>query len=51
FFLSKNDCLNEYVEVYDGPSTHFPMIGRFCGSDIVPDITSTGSDLLLVFAS
>ena len=39
------------MEIYDGPTPLYPLIGRFCGNNNVPDITSTGSDLLILFIS
>lgn len=50
-FCSKSACDREFIEVYDGPSSWFPLIGRFCNHNNVPDITSTGKDLLLIFTS
>ena len=50
FVLCSDHCKEEYLAVYDGPSQNSALIGRFCGQD-VPDITSTGPSLLLVFVS
>ncbi|KAG5453504.1 Cubilin [Clonorchis sinensis] len=39
---SKYDiCTDEYFELYDGPSRFYPVIGKYCGSDIPPMVVST----------
>ena len=50
FLLTRGRCWDEYLELHDGDSADSPLMGRFCKSDI-PDITSSGSDLYMVFAS
>ena len=46
----RDDCREEHLEVFDGDSTSAPKIGRFCGNTM-PDMTSSGSHLYLVFVS
>lgn len=40
-----------YFQIYDGKSLHSPFIGKWCGVNKPPDITSTGSEILIVFKS
>lgn len=36
-------CIYDYVEVFDGPSTSDPLIGKYCNSNMPPNsVTSTG---------
>ncbi|XP_065580431.1 uncharacterized protein LOC136040202 isoform X2 [Artemia franciscana] len=37
----------DHVNIYDGYNTNFPLLLRFCGSGPMPDIVSSGSDLLV----
>lgn len=39
------------VEVYNGPTTGSPLLGRFSGSNIPPSVSSTGSTMLIRFYS
>lgn len=42
-------CYKDYVAVYDGSDTHAPLLGRFCGSELPPNIKSSSNNLFLVF--
>uniref|UniRef100_A0A8B9GL35 Cubilin n=1 Tax=Amazona collaria TaxID=241587 RepID=A0A8B9GL35_9PSIT len=42
-------CYKDYVAVYDGSDTHAPLLGKFCGSTLPPNITSSSNNLFLVF--
>ncbi|XP_001377380.2 cubilin [Monodelphis domestica] len=42
-------CSQDYFAVYDGPNTSAPLLGKFCGSQLPPNIKSTDNSLLLVF--
>ncbi|NXY67496.1 CUBN protein, partial [Glareola pratincola] len=42
-------CYKDYVAVYDGSDTHAPLLGKFCGSELPPDIKSSSNNLFLVF--
>ncbi|XP_062489682.1 cubilin isoform X1 [Pezoporus occidentalis] len=42
-------CYKDYVAVYDGSDTHAPLIGKFCGSTLPPNIMSSSNKLFLVF--
>lgn len=41
----------DYLEVYDGPSTSYPMVARYHGSSLPPVITSSGTSLTFKFTS
>ncbi|XP_064635870.1 tolloid-like protein 1 [Lineus longissimus] len=45
------DCGYDYVDVYDGETDHSRLINRYCGSKPPPEITSSGSSLLVRFKS
>uniref|UniRef100_A0A8B9CHJ0 Cubilin n=1 Tax=Anser brachyrhynchus TaxID=132585 RepID=A0A8B9CHJ0_9AVES len=42
-------CYKDYVAVYDGSDTHAPLLGKFCGSELPPNIKSSTNKLFLVF--
>ncbi|XP_074049030.1 cubilin [Macrotis lagotis] len=42
-------CSQDYLSVYDGPNTSAPLLGKFCGSQLPPNIKSTNNSLFLVF--
>ena len=46
-----SSCPNDHVLVYDGDSSNAPLLMRICGYSLVPPITSTGSNLLVIFRS
>lgn len=50
---SNTGCTWDYLEIYDGPSTAFPLLGRFCGTTIPGpfNATSSGGELTLKFHS
>ena len=41
------DCLR----IYDGGSTDSPLIGKYCGASIPPNVVSTSNEMYLVFES
>lgn len=44
------NCIYDYLEVYDGPNTNAPLIGKYCNSNNPPSsLTSTASSLTLKF--
>ena len=43
-------CL-DFVSIYDGGSTKFPLLGRYCGFISPPEHISTGNQLLIRFKS
>ncbi|XP_069077873.1 embryonic protein UVS.2-like [Pleurodeles waltl] len=45
------DCASDSLSIFDGAKTTSPLIGKYCGSSLVPPVTSTGSSLLLQFHS
>ncbi|KAM9469403.1 membrane frizzled-related protein [Clarias gariepinus] len=53
FSLETQDvCEFDYVEVHDSINTgDSSVLGRFCGSDLPPDLTSTGPVMSVVFVA
>ncbi|KAM6959278.1 membrane frizzled-related protein [Aplochiton taeniatus] len=53
FSLESQDvCVFDYVEVHDGADTGAGrVLGRFCGSGLPPDLTSTGPQMTVVFVA
>nr|XP_040240535.2 cubilin homolog [Anopheles coluzzii] len=50
FHLEQSEaCKFDYLEIFDGPSTEDPSLGKFCGDRMPPLFTSTGNALLLKF--
>lgn len=45
------DTIQDYLSIYDGKNTNFPELARICGGDALPDIISSGPDMLIVFKS
>ena len=43
-------CL-DFVSIYDGGSTKFPLLGRYCGFISPPEHISTGNQMLIRFKS
>lgn len=41
--------IQDYLTVYDGPSTEDPILVRLCGEGAVPDIIASGAHMLLEF--
>ena len=41
--------VQDYLTVYDGAATTDPVLVRLCGGDVVPDIVSSGPNMLLEF--
>ncbi|RMF53463.1 MAG: T9SS C-terminal target domain-containing protein, partial [Bacteroidetes bacterium] len=41
----------DFVRVYDGATTSAPLLGSYSGSNLPPQITSSGGSLLVVFTS
>ncbi|XP_078540684.1 astacin-like metalloendopeptidase [Lissotriton helveticus] len=44
-------CAYDSLSIFDGATTTSPLIGKYCGTRLVPPVTSTGSSLLLQFHS
>lgn len=42
-------CYKDSVAVYDGSDTHAPLLGKFCGSELPPNMKSSSNQLFLVF--
>lgn len=46
------NCVYDYMEIYNGPSTASPLIGKYCNGTPPPaSITSTGGSITLLFQS
>lgn len=41
--------MQDYISVYDGRTSAYPELARVCGGDSLPDIISSGSDMLIEF--
>lgn len=41
--------MQDFVSVYDGRTSAFPELARVCGGDFLPDIISSGPDMLIEF--
>lgn len=43
------DSVQDYLSIYDGKTIESPELARVCGGDSLPDIISSGPDMLIVF--
>lgn len=43
------NVIQDYLTVYDGSLATDPVLVRLCGGDAVPDIVSSGTNMLLEF--
>uniref|UniRef100_A0A8C4D9G2 Cubilin n=1 Tax=Dicentrarchus labrax TaxID=13489 RepID=A0A8C4D9G2_DICLA len=48
---SSSNCRYDYVKVYDGDNSNFPLVGTFCGSFIPSYFVSTGNFLTIHFVT
>ncbi|XP_054478628.1 cubilin [Anoplopoma fimbria] len=46
---ASSSCRYDYVAVYDGQDTLAPLLGKFCGSVLPPDLRSSTNQLFIVF--
>jgi Zn-dependent metalloprotease len=45
-------CNYDYLEVYDGPSSSSPLIGKYCNSNLPPSsVTTTSSSMTIRFSA
>jgi len=50
FDVEADNCIYDYMTIYDGPNTTSPLIGKYCNSSIPPSpLTSTGNALTIKF--
>ncbi|XP_008147050.2 cubilin [Eptesicus fuscus] len=42
-------CSQDYLAIYDGYSISDPLLGKFCGSKLPPNVKSSNNSMLLVF--
>ena len=45
------NCPGDYISIFDGGEMKAPLLARFCGSTSLPNITSSGPEMLVVFHS
>ncbi|XP_044126454.1 embryonic protein UVS.2-like [Bufo gargarizans] len=49
---ASSDCVSDYLRIYDGPSRSSPLLlDRSCGAGQMPPMISTGTTMLIEFAS
>uniref|UniRef100_A0A665V841 Cubilin n=1 Tax=Echeneis naucrates TaxID=173247 RepID=A0A665V841_ECHNA len=46
---ASSSCRYDYVAVYDGPDTLSPLLGKFCGAVLPPNLRSSTNQLFIVF--
>ncbi|XP_078540497.1 embryonic protein UVS.2-like isoform X1 [Lissotriton helveticus] len=52
FAIERNSrCSYDSLSIFDGVTTTSPLIGKYCGSNLVPPVKSTGTSLWLQFHS
>ncbi|KAG8443219.1 hypothetical protein GDO86_011865 [Hymenochirus boettgeri] len=44
-------CIYDKLQIFDGPDTHYHLIGTYCGVTPPPDIFSSGSSMTVQFKS
>ncbi|XP_033347146.1 cubilin [Bombus vosnesenskii] len=42
------NCTDDYVQIYDGPTTDSPLLGTHCGNELPPSYESTSNEMLVV---
>lgn len=46
---ASSSCRSDYVAVHDGGDSLAPLLGRFCGRVLPPNLLSSSNQLFLVF--
>ncbi|XP_041824165.1 cubilin [Melanotaenia boesemani] len=46
---ASSSCIYDHVAVYDGPDTFAPLLGKFCGTVLPPNLRSSTNQLFIVF--
>uniref|UniRef100_A0A671XF34 Cubilin n=1 Tax=Sparus aurata TaxID=8175 RepID=A0A671XF34_SPAAU len=46
---ASSSCRYDYVAVYDGQDTLAPLLGKFCGTVLPPNLRSSSNQLFIVF--
>ncbi|MGB1039468.1 MAG: M4 family metallopeptidase [Flavobacteriales bacterium] len=50
FDVEADNCIYDYMMIYDGPNTASPLIGKYCNSSLPPSpLTSSGNALTVKF--
>ncbi|KAF2367001.1 CUB domain [Trinorchestia longiramus] len=47
----QRQCPGDHISIYDGGEMKAPLLVQFCGSTSLPNITSSGPEMLVVFHS
>ncbi|KAM5338742.1 cubilin [Glossophaga mutica] len=47
--VPSTSCSQDYLAVYDGYNISDPLLGKFCGSKLPPNVKSSNNSMLLVF--
>ncbi|XP_067041555.1 tolloid-like protein 1 [Acropora muricata] len=48
---SHNNCMYDYLQIYDGPNETSSLLGRFCGKNLPGDLKGNSSQLTIQFSS
>lgn len=48
---ASSSCRYDYVAVYDGQDTLAPLLGKFCGTVLPPNLRSSTNQLFIIFAT
>ncbi|XP_054878715.1 cubilin isoform X1 [Poeciliopsis prolifica] len=48
---ASSSCRYDHVAVYDGPDSLAPLLGRFCGTVLPPDMRSSTNNLFIIFST
>uniref|UniRef100_A0A3Q3W0B5 Cubilin n=1 Tax=Mola mola TaxID=94237 RepID=A0A3Q3W0B5_MOLML len=46
---ASSSCRYDFVAVYDGQDSSAPLLGKFCGSVLPPDLRSSSNHLFIIF--
>lgn len=48
---ASSNCRYDYVAVYDGENTLAPLMGKFCGQQLPPNLRSSSNQMFLEFVT
>ena len=51
YLSSKNNFSFDYLAIYDGDSSASPMLGKYCGSTLPPNLVSSTNKIFIHFHS
>ena len=51
--LKEEECFADYLQINDGPSASYPLIGQYCGNDLPNggSFNATNQSFFLLFGS